>query len=368
MHSHIQISCFTFLLHVILAICVDFTTNLAMNCYKMQPEVGGLLVRMPLEVEIYRNHKRSVTGQKLRKRLSSKSDAEETGIWYSEAQNLIEDEMLKLAEQAADDQGQIDATSLREDHAELLHLYLDIQETWQEICLVVERDEKTGRATSLVLNRPMALKLTENMAQLVLYGAGEFIKNHHNIYGADDGSEQPRSDFLVKFLLAFGQECAVYIGGPDDQDEPAEIIHGIANLPGAREISPGSNIYRGGLSAAVDGVNRGIYQPMDFRFFIGKHSYKESAMDASVVLGKYQPIACARTLALKQCLSLPKPLWHEVLEMCGGELKDISQLELLKRDDLRFQIVDEDDETLIDEDDDEEADLSDLFEDGDGYK
>ena len=39
-------------------------------------------------------------------------------------------------------------------------------------------------------------------------------------------------------------------------------------------------------------------------------------------------------VALKQCLGLPKPLWHEVLEMCGGESAELSSIELTKRDDL----------------------------------
>ena len=45
-------------------------------------------------------------------------------------------------------------------------------------------------------------------------------------------------------------------------------------------------------------------------------------------------MACARSVALKQCLGLPKPLWHEVLELCGGELGELSSIELLKRSDL----------------------------------
>lgn len=45
-----------------------------------------------------------------------------------------------------------------------------------------------------------------------------------------------------------------------------------------------------------------------------------------------------------------------VLELCGGELKEISSLELLKRQDMLFEIVDEEDEldeleTYEDEDD-----------------
>ena len=140
----------------------------------------------------------------------------------------------------------------------------------------------------------------------------------------------------------------MYVGGPDAQHKPAELIHGYADLEGATEISPGTGIYRGGLNAAIDGVLRGDYRALDFRFFFGRHEYKESMLDVNVVLGKYQPVACARTLALKQCLSLPKPLWHEVLEVCGGDLADISSLEMLKRDDIQFEIADEDDE----EDDD----------------
>ena len=45
-------------------------------------------------------------------------------------------------------------------------------------------------------------------------------------------------------------------------------------------------------------------------------------------------IACARPVALKQCLGLPKPLWHEVMELSGGELAEISRIELVKRTDL----------------------------------
>jgi len=45
--------------------------------------------------------------------------------------------------------------------------------------------------------------------------------------------------------------------------------------------------------------------------------------------------ACARSLALKQCLTLPKPLWHEVLELCGNDCREISGIEILKRIDLK---------------------------------
>lgn len=166
------------------------------------------------------------------------------------------------------------------------------------MCLVLERNVKRGTCTTVVLNRPMALKLTENLARLVLHGA--FLSF----------TTRQKKD-LVKFMLAFGNECAVYVGGSEGQDEPAILLHGICDLEGAVEISPNTGIYRGGIPAAVNGVLEGKYKPLDFRFFVGRHDYEESMLDVKVLLGKYQPIACARSLALKQCISLPKPLWHE---------------------------------------------------------
>uniref|UniRef100_A0A7R9WM29 Uncharacterized protein n=1 Tax=Craspedostauros australis TaxID=1486917 RepID=A0A7R9WM29_9STRA len=139
---------------------------------------------------------------------------------------------------------------------------------------------------------------------------------------------------MQQFVEAFGKECAVYVGGDRNQDQPATLIHGIADLDGATEISPGTNIYRGGFQAAVDGVLSGKYTPLEFRFFVGSCEFHESQLDIDIRLGKVQPVACARSVALKQCISLPKPLWHEVLELCGGQLAHISSFELMKRDDL----------------------------------
>ena len=86
-----------------------------------------------------------------------------------------------------------------------------------------------------------------------------------------------------------------------------------------------------------------------------------STLDVAVILGKYQPMACSRSVVLKQCIALPKPLWNEINELCGGLRKDISELEMLKRDDIQIQIIDD---NLIDddeEDDDDDLDDDDEF-------
>jgi hypothetical protein len=243
--------------------------------------------------------------------------------------------MLAISESAED--GQVDPSKLPKASAELLHLYLEHQETWQEVCLVL-----SSRST-VVLNRPMAFKLTDAMARLVLYGSMD-----------QPTASQRSAPILRDFLRAFGTECAVYVGGPDGQDRPAQWIHGIDDI-GGRELAPG--IYLGEESSirkAIAGVLDGRYRPLDFRFFVGRHEYgvsDASSLVAAVLANKYQPVACSRSLALKQCIQLPEPLWHEVMNLCGGELAEISKEEQQKRDDIRFQIVDEDDD--FDEDEDE---------------
>mmetsp|Transcript_4317 Transcript_4317/g.7196 ORF Transcript_4317/g.7196 Transcript_4317/m.7196 type:complete len:453 (+) Transcript_4317:113-1471(+) len=319
-----------------------------------KPEVGGLVLRMPLEVELYRNTKHSVMGKKLR---ASIEEGDRIALWYRKAQIMCEQQMKKIAGMA--EEGQIDASKLDEESNDFLQMYLDNQETWQEVCLVVDGNNASGKASALVLNRPMAFKLTENLAQLVLQGS---MARTNTVVKANLPD-------LAHFMRAFGTECAVYVGGPDKQDAPATLIHGFKDLLGAKEVSPGTNIYMGGMDAAIQGVIDGEYKALDFRFFVGKHCFEDNLLELECILGKYQPIACARPLALKQCIALPKPLYHEVLELCGGELKMISQLELLKRDDISINLeVDEDDEDILDEldelskleDDDEEEDDDDF--------
>ena len=68
---------------------------------------------------------------------------------------------------------------------------------------------------------------------------------------------------------------------------------------------------------------------------------------------------------MKQSLSFasshPPSFVSKVNELCGGDMEDLSSLELLKRDDLQFQVVDE---TDYDEEGDEIEivdELSELF-------
>lgn len=307
-----------------------------------------------MEVEIYRCKDRLTIGKELQKRLETDDDknspllsdsnnddgndskktdelsfsiiAVKTLLWFRKAQRLIQEQMGEIAS-FANENGEINPRQLDSKSENLLKLYLDNQETWQAVCVVAKKDELNGSATTYAINRPMAFQLTENLARLLLFGAPQAMTD----------SKVPVSQLnrYSKFLRAFEKSCAVYVGGPDGQSKEAVMIHGIADLEGAEEIAPGTGIYIGGIDAAVDGVLKGTFKPLDFRFFVGHHNYKDGDLDVAIYSNKYQPIACTRSLALKQCIQLPKPLWHEVMELCGGELREVSRLELMKRSDIQ---------------------------------
>ena len=305
------------------------------------------------------------------------------------ADRMITRELELLTSQAMN--GILNPNDVEANSRSLLLKYLRYKETWQEVCLVLSNTD------ALVINRPISTNINKPLAKLLLEGSD----NNPSLNKKKSEEEDAEAaslvnypfDFLDKFVQAFGRNGVVYKGGANDQTKPALLIHGIADLKGATELAPGTGIFMGGLEAAVEGVLEGKYQPLEFRFFLGRHRFTSvagartndddeiTALASLVADGAYQPIACARSLALKQCLGLPKPLWHEgnrnlfllvfflvplvalslfelmivsisfvvvvvsfvglpwiyglVLELCGGELKCISDIELSKRTDLQ---------------------------------
>merc|ERR1711920_868847 len=166
----------------------------------------------------------------------------------------------------------------------------------------------------------MAFTVSNTLSRLILFGG---------LDASLDRLTASQSKRLVSFKQAFENTCAIYVGGPDKTELPAVMIHGYGEIEGAEEIAPGTKLYKGGIDGAIEGILSGKYNPLDFRFFVGRYEYKNGELDLAVNASKYQTIACARPIILKQCIQLPKPLWHEVMELCGGELMEISKLELM---------------------------------------
>jgi hypothetical protein len=167
-----------------------------------------------------------------------------------------------------------------------------------------------GAASVVAINRPLRTEANLKLAELLLKQTGE------------------AADLAPKLIEAFGGQTCVYLGGPEDQEAGGVLVHGVHSLAGATELAPGTGIYTGGERAAIEAVRSGAASPLDFRWFVGRHTALR------VGDGGWRAVACARPVALKQCLGLPKPLWHEVMELCGGECATLSRLEILKRGDL----------------------------------
>ncbi|KAL3900157.1 MAG: hypothetical protein SGPRY_012512 [Prymnesium sp.] len=288
-------------------------------------EEGGLAVRSPLPAVITYQMRHSSPPsewggrllQRLRADLPSLEEGEEerwmgnTVYCYRKAEGMVEEVMSSVAARATN--GRIQMGSLPPHEQQLVALFAAAQQEWQQVCLVLS--VKDGSNTAVAINRPLAKAVNRPLAELLLNG--------------EKGSTPPKFDesMVDKCVRAFGGQSGVYVGGPKRQREPALLVHGLP-LEGSEEIAPGTRIYTGGEEAAIEGVLRGEYSPLDFRWFVGRQEKLHTST------GEWRTLACARPVALKQCLGLPKPLWHEVLELCGGELAELSRMELLKRDDL----------------------------------
>mmetsp|Transcript_19650 Transcript_19650/g.59433 ORF Transcript_19650/g.59433 Transcript_19650/m.59433 type:complete len:152 (-) Transcript_19650:1348-1803(-) len=138
---------------------------------------------------------------------------------------------------------------------------------------------------------------------------------------ADDGrspSQEPNDAMMGAF-----ESCQVYLGGiyaPNRLIQQKSIfLHGQADLPGSQEVSPG--IYTGGRSAAAARVLEGEASPQEFKFFAGSIQWTQSQLDEQVAGGVWTVAACSRSVAIKQCLQLPVPLWVEVQRLMGVQIE-----------------------------------------------
>lgn len=298
------------------------------------PEVGGLICRLSMEAQLIRLMRAdpncSALAKCLHERLCSQlpSDAESSDAqfqvsltsWSSntffmyrlaERMKIEYDELFR--ESVVD--GVLDVSKQTDELKEFVWMYSSWSKDMQSVALVLEKGSPNTKVSRCVkLNRPALSKgsgLSRRLAERLLNGVNASSPEY------DDA-------FVDRFMEAFGEQPALYVGGRDNQNAPVMLLHGY-DLPGAKEIAPGTGIYSGGIRAAVDAVLAKERSPLDFRWFVG------DLQGPSVEDHEWTSIACARSLALKQCLRLPKPLWHEVMQLCGGDLKTFSDISLQKR-------------------------------------
>lgn len=127
-----------------------------------------------------------------------------------------------------------------------------------------------------------------------------------------------RDDSGVSRLRANFPGNRLYCGG-NTRQEVISIIHRFSAV-GGTEIVPG--IYLGGHERACDSVEKGDLDPSSFKFFSGCEVWPTNALKSEVEDGLWYVAAASRAVILKQCISLPVPLWAEVLRLMGGKYHD----------------------------------------------
>jgi len=171
---------------------------------------------------------------------------------------------------------------------------------------------------SLLLNKPLAW--SEAHAQLVAEaGSGDTGRAGWSASAAASPSSA-YAPTAADVLRAFGSRPVLYRGGPDHPDRPAMCVHGLgaSAVPGSVELVSGTQIFTASGAAATAAVLDRRASPEDFRIFIG------ACRDLDGKAAEWRAVACCRPLVLKQCRSLPRALWHEVLDLCGGSCAEMS--------------------------------------------
>ena len=289
-------------------------------------EPGGLLCALPIQAQIVQAVRNqgadasSYWARTLRARLAgyygSLSRMEE--VLRSGGSSAAYSLALRSATSMVDDALHSMRTRAipRREERELWQMQCRALDTRRQVALVLDTHRASGACVAVALNKPVASRIDASLARRLLEG-----RDH------GDRTEEDVDALVEKLVAAFGFEAAVYWGGPEGQGRRGLVVHGVGELEGARELAQGTKLYHtsalDGFEAAADAVLDGRAPPLAFRWFLGRH------MALSARSGEWLPVACSRPLILKQSardVAMPTPLWHEVLELCGGECRELSRL------------------------------------------
>lgn len=155
------------------------------------------------------------------------------------------------------------------------------------VIFIVSHSSEQG-SIGLILNRPSILTMSRTM-----------MRN-------DAGDSQLRDIF---------GDNRLYCGGNRDQ-EIIKILHRYGDVLPGREIIPG--VYESNaVSSAKEQYSE--CKTSAFKFFSGYEYWAPGELQKEVDMGMYTITSCSKTLILKNCLSLPIPLWCEINLRLGGE-------------------------------------------------
>merc|ERR1719253_560329 len=126
--------------------------------------------------------------------------SQNTNFCFKIAESLIE-ETLDGIMQKADGRGGLDPRALSEEERDLLFMYKDSQEVYQQVCLVLEAAGAESAAEAVTINRPLARNMDIRLAGLLLNGQDAEVDKYPE-------------DVVQGCAKPFGRQAAVYLGGP----------------------------------------------------------------------------------------------------------------------------------------------------------
>ena len=132
-----------------------------------EPEVGGLLCRMPIEGELYWGSGYWKDRLDTMLRIDTMGPpASLMAHWFQMAERMLARE-LEVITASAGKNGILNPNDLVDESRELLEKYLHYKQTWQEVCLMV------GSTQTVVINRPISQNINKPLAKLLLEGQQE---------------------------------------------------------------------------------------------------------------------------------------------------------------------------------------------------
>ncbi|CBJ27043.1 conserved unknown protein [Ectocarpus siliculosus] len=160
-----------------------------------------------------------------------------------------------------------------------------------------------------------------SMAQTYFNEAVIFLASYDEAGSAGFILNRPTSvqlgDLVEGNALRQFQKTPLYLGG-DVGEGNVQILHpfGPEKLTDSMEIIPG--VYIGG---AVDEADRmvasGRAKVDDFKFMLHLCGWAPGQLEDEIQRGVWMPVATSTNVILKHCLSLPVPMWREVMTLMG---------------------------------------------------
>eukprot|EP00471_Norrisiella_sphaerica_P005528 CAMPEP_0184487092 /NCGR_PEP_ID=MMETSP0113_2-20130426/9198_1 /TAXON_ID=91329 /ORGANISM="Norrisiella sphaerica, Strain BC52" /LENGTH=526 /DNA_ID=CAMNT_0026869265 /DNA_START=255 /DNA_END=1835 /DNA_ORIENTATION=+ len=370
------------------------------------PEVGGLLLRKPMELQVWHHPEyREILCKRLSPALcrevmeaASLPDGmrelmekpSQVVTLYTTAEDYLKERMRSIYLQCQVSGSDVE---LSKQDISLLEYYQAYMDSWQQVVLITDHSSDR-RSHGVIINRPTpstVANLEENYAssdpassvsnffdmfenQVLYSGSGESISDlseenseEEPKFQRDSQSRSSRGSFsngMPSYARRRRQERSRSSSQSDESPRGARnsqgrfrsrdlasrearrreremrkrnggmdltILHhyndasklGSTRLPG--------NIMLSDLEAACKAVAKAGASPDHFRVFYGSKTWEPGQVEKEIEEGIWYSIAAARPFILKHCVGLPKPLWHEVLDMVGGGLLEASELEIRKR-------------------------------------